>query len=269
VVAETGAEISSPEAASVTVSFEDRICVIALNTPKRLNAFNVEMHEALLSALARADESVETRVILLTGTGRAFSAGHDLSSIDELTLPSHMLAAWYNPLVLRLRTMAKPVVAAVNGVAAGGAANLVLACDIVLAARSAVFLQGFDKIGLVPDCGGTWFLPRLMGDARARAHVLLGDPISSEDAQAYGLIYRCVDDDALMPAARDIARRLANGPAGALAAAKLALNASWTASLQDQLGLELALQGNAERHADFAEGLVAFRQKRQPKFGGP
>jgi 2-(1,2-epoxy-1,2-dihydrophenyl)acetyl-CoA isomerase len=263
---ETGDDRLSPDAACVTVSFEGRICVITLNAPKRLNAFNIEMHEALLMALDRATSHAETRVVLLTATGRAFSAGHDLSSIDALTPPSHMLAAWYNPLVLRLRALAKPVVAAVNGIAAGGAANIVFASDIVVAARSAVFVQGFDKIGLVADCGGTWFLPRLMGDARARAHVLLGEPISSEDAQACGLIYRCVDDDALMPVARDVARRLANGPAGALAAAKQALNTTWSVSLQEQLALERVLQADAEHHPDFAEGLAAFRQKRPPTF---
>src|SRR5690349_8312890 len=176
--------------------------VITLNRPRYLNAFNEAMHRALKSALAEAEEDSDCRALLVTGAGGAFCAGQDLrervTAEGKTTVLGEALETYYNPLVRKLRAVPFPVVAAVNGVAAGAGANIALACDIVLAARSATFLQAFAKIGLVPDCGGTWILPRLLGPARARALALTGEPLPAEKAEAWGLIWKAVDDAALM-----------------------------------------------------------------------
>ncbi len=258
-----------------TILFDvaESVATLTLNRPEKLNSFSVEMHEEIRSALAsiRADSTV--RALLITGAGRGFCAGQDLSArhvpIDqEMPDVGKSLDTNFNPLIRRLRALEIPVVAAVNGVAAGAGANLALASDIVLAARSASFLQAFVKIGLVPDCGGSYFLPRLVGDARARALCMLGERISAEDAAAWGMIWRCVDDDRLMAEARAMAVRLASGPTRALALIKRALNESQGNSLDAQLDLERDLQRIAARSGDFREGVSAFLEKRPAQFRG-
>lgn len=243
--------------------------VITLNRPERLNALTVEMAEALMAALAAAEADKTCRAVLLTGAGRGFCAGQDLTAIvdagpDEIAA----LLDHYNPLISRLRALPLPVVCAVNGVAAGAGANLALACDIVLAAKSASFVQAFAKIGLIPDCGGTWFLPRLVGTARARALAMLADPVPAETAADWGMIWQAVADERLMAEAHALAARLASGPTAALALAKQALEESPLNDLDGQLDLERDLQEEAAATQDHAEGLRAFLAKRAPAFGG-
>jgi 2-(1,2-epoxy-1,2-dihydrophenyl)acetyl-CoA isomerase len=243
--------------------------VITLNRPERLNALTVQMADALMAALAAAETDNTCRAVLLTGAGRGFCAGQDLTAIvdagaDEIAA----LLDHYNPLISRLRELPLPMVCAVNGVAAGAGANLALACDIVLAARSANFVQAFAKIGLIPDCGGTWFLPRLVGTARARALAMLADPLSAETAAEWGMIWQAVADERLLEEAHALAARLASGPTAALALAKQALEESALNDLDRQLDLERDLQAEAAGTRDHAEGLRAFLEKRPPAFGG-
>ncbi len=246
--------------------------VITLNRPQRLNAFTDAMHRLLAQVLAEAEEDETCRALLLTGSGRGFCAGQDLN--DRVAKPGEQAALgnsleiYYNPLVRRLRELPFPVVAAVNGVAAGAGANIALACDIVLAARSAKFVQAFAKIGLVPDCGGTWFLPRLIGSARARALALTGEPLPAEKAEAWGLIWKAVDDGALMAEAHALCTHFASAPTVGLALAKRALDQSWSNDLETQLDLERDLQREASLTPDYAEGVRAFLQKRAPVFTG-
>ncbi|ACL60366.1 2-(1,2-epoxy-1,2-dihydrophenyl)acetyl-CoA isomerase PaaG [Methylobacterium nodulans] len=246
--------------------------VITLNRPERLNAFNPAMHAALRQALdaAAADESC--RALILTGAGRGFCAGQDLSDRDfragEIPDLSATLDTLYNPLVRQLRDLPMPVVCAVNGVAAGAGANIALACDIVLAARSARFIQAFARIGLVPDSGGTWLLPRLVGRARARALALLAEPVPAPQAEAWGMIWRAVEDESLMAEAHQLAAHLAVQPTAGLALIKQALDAAETNDLDAQLDLERDLQGRAGRSPDYAEGVAAFLEKRPPRFSG-
>jgi 2-(1,2-epoxy-1,2-dihydrophenyl)acetyl-CoA isomerase len=210
--------------------------------------------------------------VLITGAGKGFCAGQDLGdrnvAADEDIDLGATLEANYNPLIRRLRALDKPTVCAVNGVAAGAGANLALACDIVLAARSARFIQAFCKIGLVPDSGGTYFLPRLVGEARAKGLALSGEPLSAEQAEAWGLVWKCVDDERLQAEARALAQRLAAGPTKGLGLIKRALHASFANDLDRQLDLERDLQREAGGSADYREGVSAFMQKRQPVFGG-
>ena len=246
--------------------------VVTLNRPQRLNAFTEAMHRALKHALDEAEEDATCRALLLTGAGRGFCAGQDLN--DRLAKPGEQtvlgssLEVYYNPLVRRLRELPFPVVAAVNGVAAGAGANIALACDIVLAARSASFVQAFAKIGLVPDSGGTWFLPRLVGSARARGLALTGEPLSAERAEAWGLIWRVVDDGALMAEAEKLCTHFAAAPTVGLALTKRALDQSWSNDLEAQLDLERELQREASQTPDYAEGVRAFLAKRPPVFSG-
>jgi 2-(1,2-epoxy-1,2-dihydrophenyl)acetyl-CoA isomerase len=246
--------------------------VLTLNRPDRLNSFNEAMHEALMSALLDAEADGDCRAIILTGAGRAFCAGQDLS--DRVFTPgqipdlSSTLERLYNPLVRKLRALRMPVICAVNGVAAGAGANIAMACDIVLAARSAKFIQAFAKLGLVPDSGGTWFLPRLVGPARARALALLAEPGSAEQAEAWGMIWKAVDDEELMGETHRLAAHFAVQPTIGLALIKQALDASETNDLSRQLDLERDLQGQAGRTPDYLEGVTAFFEKRQPKFTG-
>jgi 2-(1,2-epoxy-1,2-dihydrophenyl)acetyl-CoA isomerase len=246
--------------------------VITLNRPDRLNSFNVAMHAALRNALAAAAADETCRALILTGAGRGFCAGQDLS--DRVFEPgrvpdlSQTLDTLYNPLVRQIRDLPMPVVCAVNGVAAGAGANLALGCDIVVAARSAKFIQAFAKLGLVPDSGGTWLLPRLLGRARARALALLAEPVPAPQAEAWGLIWKAVDDEVLVEEAHRLAAHFATQPTAGLALIKRALDAAETNDLDAQLDLERDLQGQAGRTPDYAEGVAAFFEKRPPRFTG-
>ncbi|MFL5151310.1 MAG: 2-(1,2-epoxy-1,2-dihydrophenyl)acetyl-CoA isomerase PaaG [Microvirga sp.] len=246
--------------------------VLTLNRPDRLNSFNEAMHERLMAALLEAEADEGCRALLLTGAGRGFCAGQDLSNrvFEPGVTPdlTKTIERWYNPLVRKLRSFRMPIVCAVNGVAAGAGANIALACDIVLAARSAKFIQAFAKIGLLPDSGGTWFLPRLVGSARARGLALLAEPLPAEKAEAWGLIWKAVDDESLMIEAEKLAAHLATQPTIGLALTKQVLDASWGNTLDRQLDLERDLQGEAGRTPDYAEGVSAFFAKRAPSFTG-
>ena len=256
----------------ILYALADNLARITLNRPERLNSFNVAMHEALAAALDRA-EAEGARAILLTGSGRGFCAGQDLSDRAVATggeAPDlgASVERYYNPLIRRLTSMPLPVVCAVNGVAAGAGANIALACDIVLAARSARFIQSFAGIGLIPDSGGTWHLPRLAGQARALGLALTGEPLPAERAETWGLIWRCLDDDRLMPEAETLAARLAAGPTRGLAATKLAIRGDWDRTLDEALDNERDLMRELGRSADYQEGVAAFTQKRKPTFVG-
>jgi 2-(1,2-epoxy-1,2-dihydrophenyl)acetyl-CoA isomerase len=246
--------------------------VITLNRPDRLNSFNEAMHAALMAALLDAEADKDCRALILTGSGRGFCAGQDLS--DRVFSPgqvpdlSSTLERLYNPLVRKLRDLRMPVLCAVNGVAAGAGANIAFACDIVLAARSAKFIQAFAKLGLVPDSGGTWFLPRLVGPARARALALLAEPVSAEQAEAWGMIWKAVDDAVIMEEAHRLAVHFSSQPTVGLGLIKRALDASESNDLDQQLDLERDFQGQAGRTPDYLEGVTAFFEKRQPKFTG-
>ena len=246
--------------------------VITLNRPERLNAFNDAMHEALRDAIAQAEADESCRALLITGAGRGFCAGQDLSDRllkpGEKPLPRKSLEIYYNPLVRKLRALPFPVIAAVNGVAAGAGCNVALACDIVLAARSASFTQSFARIGLIPDSGGTWLLPRLVGEARARALALLAEPLPAEKAAQWGLIWKCVDDAALTGEAKSLCEHFAAAPTQGLALIKRALDASAGNSFDAQLDLERDLQREANMTPDYAEGVRAFMEKRKPNFSG-
>jgi 2-(1,2-epoxy-1,2-dihydrophenyl)acetyl-CoA isomerase len=257
----------------VLIERRDGYRVVTLNRPQRLNACNEAMLRALRDALAEAEDDTGCRALLLTGAGRGFCAGQDLSQRDvslgaaPIDL-SVSLGSNYNPLVRRLRALPKPVICAVNGVAAGAGANIALACDIVLAARSASFIQSFSKIGLVPDSGGTFFLPRLAGSARAMGLALLGEKLSAEEAERWGLIWKACDDGELQVQASELAVRLAGGPTRGYGLLKKALGASAGNSLDAQLDLERDLQREAGFTEDYREGVAAFMQKRKPVFKG-
>jgi 2-(1,2-epoxy-1,2-dihydrophenyl)acetyl-CoA isomerase len=254
----------------VLVSLDAGVLSVTLNRPDRLNAFNPEMHKLLRAALEKAIDDAAVRTVLLTGAGRGFCAGQDLSerNVDEALDLSVSLGSNYNPLVRRLRALPKPVVCAVNGVAAGAGANIALACDIVIAARSASFVQSFAKLGLVPDSGGTYFLPRLVGTARAMGLSLLGERLSAEEAQRWGLIWKAVDDAKLADEAAAMARSLAAGPTKGYGLIKKAMYASPGNLLDAQLDLERDLQREAGFSEDYKEGVKAFMQKRPPTYKG-
>ncbi len=258
--------------AYLEISQHGAVRVLTLNRPERLNALNPELMRALNEAFEAVAVDDGVRAVLLTGMGRGFCAGADLqqtmgepgsrdlgNSIDES----------YNPLVRRMRSCPKPIVSAVNGVAAGAGMNLALAGDVIIAARSASFTQAFVRIGLMPDAGGTYFLPRLIGTARAAAMAMLGETVNAEQAEAMGLVWKVYDDEGFGTEALAIAERLAAAPASALAAIKTALNASAANSLDAQLNLERDLQRELGHTADFAEGVTAFLQKRPARFNQP
>jgi 2-(1,2-epoxy-1,2-dihydrophenyl)acetyl-CoA isomerase len=257
-----------------TILFEvdSGIARLTLNRPDKLNSFNTKMHGEVREALSSIPGS-NARVLVLTGAGRGFCAGQDLG--DRAVAPGSQgvdlgesLENRYNPLVLALRNLAMPVIAAVNGVAAGAGANIALACDIVIAARSANFVQAFSKLGLIPDSGGTWFLPRLVGDARAMGLTLLGNKLPAEQAAAWGLIWQCVDDAELAATVDAMARQFAVAPTRGLAATKNALRRGSENTFEEQLDVERDVQRELGRSSDYAEGVAAFTEKRSARFTG-
>jgi 2-(1,2-epoxy-1,2-dihydrophenyl)acetyl-CoA isomerase len=254
--------------ASVLVSVEAGVQTLTLNRPEKLNAFNPEMHQELRRALEQALDERSIGCVLLTGARRGFCSGQDLSerSVAPGAAPidlSVSLGSYYNPLVRRMRELPKPIVCAVNGVAAGAGANLALACDIVLAARSASFVQSFARLGLIPDSGGTYFLPRLIGTARAMGLALLTEPLGAEKAEAWGLIWKALDDERLMPEATALARKLAAGPTKGFALLKRAIYASAGNSLDAQLDLERDLQREAGYSEEYRKAVADFMEKRK------
>jgi 2-(1,2-epoxy-1,2-dihydrophenyl)acetyl-CoA isomerase len=258
---------------TVLVERDGGVTIITLNRPDRLNSFTVDMHGALRGALDQVARDAVCRAILLTGAGRGFCAGQDLS--DRAVAPGkerrdlgESLEDRYNPLVRQMRAMPKPIIVAVNGVAAGAGANLALHGDIVLAAKSAKFIQSFAKIGLMPDSGGTWTLTHLLGEARAKGLAMLAEPLTAEQAAQWGLIWKTVDDDQLMAEARALAKHLAAQPTLALATIKRAVHAAATGTLDQQLDLERDGQRALGFTDDYAEGVAAFMEKRQPLFTG-
>lgn len=252
-------------------SRRDGYSIVTLNRPDKLNSFNEEQHLALRVVLADCAADADCRAIVLTGAGRGFCAGQDLSERSgvlsgERPDLGRTLEVFYNPLVRSIRAMPKPVICAVNGVAAGAGANIALACDVVIAARSAKFIQAFSKIGLVPDAGGTWALTRLLGEARAKALAFTAEPLPAETAAAWGLIWKAVDDEALMAEAERLAQAFANGPSTAYALTKKAIHAAAANTLDQQLDLERELQREAGMSDDYKEGVSAFLQKRTPDY---
>lgn len=257
---------------TVLVTKSDGIWTLTLNRPEKLNSLNKQLYDAMMAALDDAARDPGCRVIVLTGAGRAFCAGQDLSG--EVYNPNGpqpdvgLVVERYNGMIEAMRRLPKPIIGAVNGIAAGGGASLALACDIVYAKKSATFLQAFAKIGLVPDCGGTYFLPRIAGEARARAMAMLAEPIKAEQAEAWGMIWKAVDDDKLESEVNAAARRLAEAATYGLGLTKLALLASIDNDLPAQLRVERDMQRLAASSPDYAEGVGAFLAKRPAKFTG-
>lgn len=258
---------------TVLSALADGVLTLTLNRPDKLNAFNEEMHLALRAGIEHARDDSAVRAVLLTGAGRGFCAGQDLGDRDPRKggpAPDlgRTLETFYNPNLRLLRALEKPVVCAVNGVAAGAGANIAFACDIVLAAKSARFIQAFAKIGLIPDAGGTFSLTRIVGEPRAKALALTAEPLGAETAADWGLIWKAVEDDALIDAAQTLARSLAAGPTLGLGLTKRLIQAAATNSLDAQLDMERDCQQIAGRSADYAEGVTAFLEKRKPEFTG-
>lgn len=255
---------------TILFSLEDGVARLTLNRPDRLNSFTVRMHEEVADALSRLDEA---RVLMLTGAGRGFCAGQDLG--DRAVAPGgaapdlgDSVERYYNPLVRRLTSLPFPVICAVNGVAAGAGANIALACDVVIAARSAKFIQSFANIGLIPDSGGTWVLPRLVGQARALGIALTGEPVSASQAAEWGMIWRVVDDTELTVEADRLAAKFARGPTLGLAATKRMIRESWAHSLDQELDLQRDAMRELGASEDYAEGVAAFTEKRPARFVG-
>ncbi|WP_347718216.1 2-(1,2-epoxy-1,2-dihydrophenyl)acetyl-CoA isomerase PaaG [Sphingomonas sp.] len=258
---------------TIRFEVEDGVARLTLNRPERLNSFTAQMHGEVAAVLGEVEEDAVIRCLLLTGAGRGFCAGQDLA--DRAVAPGDApvdlgdsVERYYAPLVRRLATLPKPVVCAVNGVAAGAGANIALACDIVIAARSAKFIQSFANIGLIPDSGGTWVLPRLVGQARALGLAMTAEPLSAEKAEQWGLIWKCVDDEALEAESGALARKFAAGPTRGLAATKRAIRESGLQTLDQALDNERDLMRELGGSADYREGVAAFMAKRAPVFTG-
>jgi len=261
---------------TIELEISELCAILRLNRPDRLNSFNAQMHQEVRNALdlieaGQKDGSI--RSVLITGAGRGFCAGQDLadSTVAASNTPPDLGMAVeknYKPLVMRIRALELPVIAAVNGVAAGAGANIALACDLVFAAKSASFIQSFSKLGLIPDTGGSWILPRLIGSARAMGLALLGDKLSADQAEQWGLIWKCIDDEKLLDVAIECAKNLAKGPTFGYAQTKRAIWESSTNSLETQLNLERDLMTACGKSADYREGVAAFTEKRPAKFSG-
>ena len=257
---------------SNTIKIENRgaVAILSLNRPEVFHSFNREMSYALLEALSTAEEDNNIRAIIITGSGKAFSAGQDLTEATAVDGPTieNILNEHYNPLVRSIRSMNKPIIAAVNGIAAGAGANLALCCDIILASNQSSFIQAFSKIGLIPDTGGTFFLPRMIGFHRAMAYMMTAEKMSAQEAKDCGLVFKIFDDENFLEECIGFATNLANMPTRALALTKKALNISFSNTMDQQLGVELLLQIEASQTHDFKEGIEAFLQKRKPNFIG-
>ena len=254
--------------AAVLVARSGAVCTLTLNSPATLNSFTAAIHTALLAALEAAAADRDIRAVVVTGAGRGFCAGQDLGDpamTGDVDVGA-VIERYYRPLATRVRTMPVPVIAAVNGVAAGAGANFALCCDLVVAARSASFIQAFSRIGLVPDCGGTWLLPRLVGRARALGLAMTGDKLPAEEAERIGLIWKCVDDAALAETVAALAQRLAAMPTRALAETRRALDAAMPLDFAAAITLEAEAQRELGRADDFKEGVAAFLGKRAPAF---
>jgi 2-(1,2-epoxy-1,2-dihydrophenyl)acetyl-CoA isomerase len=256
--------------ASILYEIKNAVACITLNRPEKYNAFNREMALLLQESLDQARDDRSVRSIYITGAGKAFSAGQDLDEVVDPEGPkiSHILIEHYNPIIKRIRRLDKPVIAAVNGVAAGAGANIALCCDITVAARSASFIQAFSKIGLIPDSGGTYFLPRLIGWQKATALSMLGDKVPAEEADRMGMIYKVLNDESFAADSLAIAELLASMPTKGLAYTKQALNQSLINNYEDQLHDEELLQEKAGATYDYKEGVQAFLEKRKPEFRG-
>jgi 2-(1,2-epoxy-1,2-dihydrophenyl)acetyl-CoA isomerase len=255
---------------SVLFQIDNNVALITLNRPDKLNAFNREMSLLLQQQLDECATLPEVRCVYITGAGKGFSAGQDLAEIVASDGPSmqQILSEHYNPIIDRIRKLPKPVIAAVNGVAAGAGANIALCCDIVLASQTASFIQAFSKLGLVPDSGGTYFLPRLIGWQKASALAMLGDKVSAEEAERMGMIYKVIPADGFASATLQLARQVSQMPTRGLALTKQALNQSFTNNYEQQLAVEDQLQQEAAQTADYKEGVAAFLEKRVPVFTG-
>lgn len=255
---------------SILFEIKNSIAFITLNRPEKYNAFNREMALALQEKLDQCEKNISVRCVCITGTGKAFSAGQDLAEVVDENGPGMdvILSEHYNPIIKKIRNLSKPVLAVVNGVAAGAGANIALCCDVVIAAESASFIQAFSKIGLIPDSGGTYFLPRLIGFGKASAIMMLGDKVSATEAERTGMIYKYFADEKIVSEAEILALQLSKLPTRALAFTKEALNKSLYQNLEDQLATEDALQQKAAGTNDFKEGVTAFIEKRKGDFKG-
>lgn len=246
------------------------VCELKLNRPSVFNSFNKSMAMALQKALDDCATNDEVRAIVITGEGKAFCAGQDLAEATDPNGPEleSIVRDHYNPIILKIREIEKPIIAAVNGVAAGAGANIALACDITFAKESASFIQAFSKIGLIPDSGGTFFLPRIIGSQKALALMMTGDKVSAKDAEAMNMIYKAVPDADFVETVNTFAAKIAKMPTRGLGLTKKAVNESFTNNLRDQLNVEERLQTEAGATHDFSEGVNAFLEKRKPEFTG-